>query len=53
MLGGVQGEVYEADLAAGPVAVKISRQNNDYAKQTFERERHVVDLLTKAKAHVN
>ena len=30
---GVQGEVYQADLPGyGPVAVKISRRNDDYAK---------------------
>ena len=47
---GVQGEVYQATLDSSRVAVKISRQNTDYAKRTFERERRVVDLLKEAKA---
>jgi len=47
--GGVQGEVYQADLLGiGTVAVKISRRNDDYAKGTFAREEQVVKLLSNA-----
>ncbi|CAL1163219.1 unnamed protein product [Cladocopium goreaui] len=47
--GGVQGEVYQADLPGkGLVAVKISRRNDDYAKGTFAREQQVVKLLSDA-----
>eukprot|EP00435_Cladocopium_sp_Y103_P021743 s2743_g5.t1 len=47
--GGVQGEVYQADLpGTGLVAVKISRRNDDYAKGTFAREQQVVKLLSDA-----
>jgi len=47
--GGVQGEVYQADLPGqGLVAVKISRRNDDYAKGAFAREQQVVKLLSDA-----